>query len=177
MLSLQLISLSLLAQEDSLMIYPSKESDAYHLYRLKMSVPSYGLQKIKNQLATIKSDDDDNQILNKKFYTTLSLREKFTYHMIHFESYSQNCDAVPPILDEQKKIFAHFPDSYYEYTWSKSQTDFLKNNRDSVIAIMKEIISRSGRVGLNFKNAILEINAKEMVLKIISNIKSNVNEI
>jgi hypothetical protein len=141
----------------------SKESRAYHAYRVRPTVPPYGLIKIKEIIKQIKADDDDNEMLSQEAYEALSFREKFTYHMIHGESYSQNCDAMPPIQDEHKKIFANIPDMFEEYAWSDRQATFLKSNRDSVIALMKESITRSKRVGLNFKHAIIEINATEMI--------------
>ncbi len=78
----------------------------------------------------------------------LSFREKFTYHMIHAESYSQNCDAMPPIQNEQKKIFAYLPDAFDEYDWSDRQTAFLQKNRDSIIALITESMTRSKRIGV-----------------------------
>ena len=83
--------------------------------------------------------------------------------MTHGESYSQNCDVMPRVKDEHKKIFANLPDMFGEYAWSDRQSTFLTTNRDSVIALMKESITRSKRVGVNYKHAILEINAKEMI--------------
>ncbi|MFT3936761.1 MAG: hypothetical protein QM726_24260 [Chitinophagaceae bacterium] len=166
-LLLLLISSTAFCQDD---IYkePSKESQAYHTFRTTITKPSYGLIKIQGQIAKIKPNDDDERIVNKQFYQSLSLREKFTYNMVHAESFSQNCDAIPPIQDEQKKIFAHLPDAFDEYNWSDAQIDFLKNNRDSVIVLMKEIISHKNLVGVNFKKAIVEINAKEMIPFLIS---------
>jgi hypothetical protein len=143
----------------------SKESQDYHEYRIKPTVPPYGLAKIKELIKQIKKSnaEEETEAISQKTYDALSLREKFTYNMIHAESYSQNCDAMPPIQNEQKKIFAYIADAFDEYEWSDRQTKFLTNNRDSVIAFMKESISRTKRVGVNFKQAILEINAREMI--------------
>lgn len=142
---------------------PSKESQAYHDYRTENSEPSYGLKKIEAFIKKIKADDEDNEKLDVKSYSALTLREKFTYHMIHAESYSQNCDAMPPIQDEHKKIFAQLPDAFGEYGWSDRQINFFKANKDSVIKFMEEIILKDNRVGVNFKEAIVEMNAKEMI--------------
>ncbi len=141
----------------------SKESQAYHEYRLKLTTPPYGLAHVKDLIKNISYDDESNGALKAKAYEALSVREKFTYHMIHAESYSQNCDAMPPIQDEQKKIFAYLPDAFGERSWSDRQSSFLKSHRDSVIALMKESIERTKRVGLNYKEAIIEINAIEMI--------------
>ncbi len=156
-------TLGLQAQEEEWK-EPSKESQAYHEYRLRESVPPYGLEKVKKIIAAIPTGDEETlQKPNSKQYQALSLREKFTYHMIHGESFSQNCDAMPPIQEEQQKLFGYLPDVFGEYSWSAGQIGFLKNNRDSVMALIKESVGRSKRMGLNYKAALEEINAKEMI--------------
>jgi hypothetical protein len=161
------ISISAFCQDEE-MKEASKESKAYHTYRLQITEPPYGLKKIKAQISLIKIDDYEIEKIDSKFYESLSFREKFTYHMIHGERFSQNCDALPPIQEEQKKIFAHLPNPFIEHAWNTSQTGFLKKNRDSVIILMKENISKTNRIGLNFKNTITDINAKEMIPFLIS---------
>lgn len=146
----------------------SKESQAYHESRLKLTVPPYGLQKIKKLIAGTATDDEDNKKLSAKIYQSLSLREQFTYHMIHAESYSQNCDVMPPVQDEQKKIFARLPDAFGDYSWSDAQVKFFSAHRDSVISLIKESIGRTGRVGLNYKQALAALNAKEIIPLLIS---------
>jgi hypothetical protein len=162
-LILLFVSSHLSAQDDGVWRPDSKESQAYHEYRVKLTVPPYGLAKVKRLIAKIKVDDEDNEALSPAVYNALSLREKFTYHMIHAESYSQNCDAMPPIQNEQKKIFAYIADAFDEYAWSDRQSSFLKANRDSVMVLLKESSIKGKRVGVNFKQAIMEINAKEMI--------------
>ena len=151
----------------------SKESQSYHDYRHRLTVPPYGILKVRALLPKIKSDEEDNEALSTKDYESLSLREKFTYHMIHAESYSQNGNYVPPPKNEVAKIFAYIPDAFEEFAWSERQTKFLSINRDSVIALMKESMSRTKKAGINFKQAILEVNAKEMVPDIIAIYKAN----
>lgn len=156
----------------------SKESRLYHSYRLEISDPPYSLQKIEGLTSKIKAVDDASgmggkQTLNQKLYLSLSLPEKFTYHMIHPESYSQNCDVMPPIQDEQNKIFAQLPDVFGEFNWSERQSKFFSANRDSVILMMKSCISKDNRIGLNFKQVIVDINAKEMIPLIISIYNAN----
>jgi len=158
-----LFSFPLFAQDDMEWKEASKESQAYHAYRIKSSEPPYSITKIKGLIKKLKSNEDEDMVMDQKVYLALSLREKFTYHMLHGESFSQNCDAMPPIQDEQKKIFAYVPDAFDEWAWSERQTKFLSSNRDSVIALMKECITKTNRVGVNFKQAILEINAREMI--------------
>src|SRR6185369_10495733 len=102
----------------------SPESQAYNEYRLYTATPPYGLQKIYGLIKKIKADEDGNEALAAKTYNSLSFREKITYNMIHPEEYSQNCDAMPPIQDEQKKIFAQLPDAFGEIDWSDRQRKF-----------------------------------------------------
>jgi hypothetical protein len=151
------------AQEDEVWKEASPESQAYHQYRIKETTPPYGLSKVKALVTQIRSTNDEDLKLNSKEYEALTLREKFTYHMIHAESFSQNCDAMPPIQDEQKKIFGYLPDAFDEYSWSDGQINFLKKNKDSVLALIKESVSRSKRIGANYKQAIVEMNAREMI--------------
>jgi len=170
-IALTLSILTAVSQEewpkDSVWKEASKESQAYHEYRLIVTKPPYSLQKIINLVNKLKMDDKEQEKIPEKTYASFSLREKFTYNMIHEESYSQICDAEPPILDEQKKIFAQLPTDMDEYNWSKKQIQFFIDNRDSVMKLMTESIVRSKHVGLNFKQVIIEINAKEMVPALI----------
>jgi hypothetical protein len=156
------------AQEDETWIQPSKESQAYHEYRLKISRPPDGLEKALALIAKAGHDEEENTALPQKEYMALSMREKLTYHLIHAESYSQNCDAMPPVPDEHKKIFAQLPDVFGEYSWSQRQSNFLTANRDSAIALMSASIQRSNRVGVNYKKAIIDINGREMIPLLIN---------
>lgn len=155
------------AQEAEVYQEPSKETVAYQEYREKITRPPYGLEKVLMMIKKI-AGNDENMALKQKDYLTLSLREKFTYHMINAESYSQNCDAMPPVMDAEKKIFAQLPDAFGEYSWSERQLNFLHANRDSVMALITESIGRSNRVGVNYKKAIIEINGREMIPLLIS---------
>ncbi len=159
-------SLSLIAQRPGKRLVD--ENQAYHALRIKLTVPPYGLTKIQDLIKKIQADASYKTALKQKDYEALSLREKFTYTMIHAESYSQNCDAEPPEADESKKIFAYLPDAFDEYAWSERQTKFLSGNRDSVIRFMRESMGRTKRAGINFKQAMLEINAREMIPDIIA---------
>lgn len=145
----------------------------YSQLREKLTVPPYGLTRVQALIKKIKSDSEDNEVLDPADYNSLSLREKFTYNMIHAESYSQNCDATPEESDEDKKIFANLPDAFVEFAWSERQTKFFSGNRDSVIRFMRESMGRTKRAGINFKQAMLEINAKEMIPDIISTFRAN----
>lgn len=159
--------MALFSQEEEIK-KPANADYDYHEARLKMTTPPYGLAKVKQLIEGIKykaSEDDSEgeEKLDDKKYKQLSLREKFTYHMIHPESYSQNCDGFMTVFDEHKTIFGYLLDGFGEHHWSERQNDFFKNNKDSVIAIMSESIKRTGKVGLNYKQVIIDINAIAMI--------------
>lgn len=175
-----LFTTSIFAQDDTTWKEPSKESLAYHRYRQHLSYPSYSFEKI-NQIVRkqVVTDSEDNLVMKSKAYEALTPREKFTYIMIHGESYSQNCDAMPPIQDEQTKIFGYLPDIFNEFSWSERQTQFLKDNRDSVMAWIQESVSKNNRIGVNFKLALFQINAIEMIPFIVKiyKLKRNDNDL
>jgi hypothetical protein len=163
-----LFSLSCLHAQEGEWKEPSKESSDYHEYRLGITVPPYGLAKVKGLIASIPPSDDDNKKLNRQAYNTMSFREQFTYHMIHAEAYSQNCDIMPPVQEEHKKIFGQLPDAFGDYSWSREQGRFMERNRDSVIALIKESVQRSSRMGINYKRTLVDINAREMIPFLVS---------
>jgi hypothetical protein len=144
-------------------VEPSKESKAYNAYRDETFEPPYGLKKVKAAIAKIKANDEGDAKVSNKVWDGFTLKEKFTYCMVHPESYSQNCDAMPPIADEHKKIFGFIPDAHMEADLSDRQIAFLKKNKDSVISWIKDLSTKKSRVYLNFKEAILQLNAKDMI--------------
>jgi hypothetical protein len=151
-----------------------KANQDYHKFRQHLSYPPYGLDKVNTLIRKqVIQDSEDNLVLKEKTYSSLSFREKFTYNMLNAESYSQNCDAMPPIQDEQKKIFGYLPDAFDEYSWSDRQLDYFKNNHDSVVALMKQCIIKNNRVGVNFKHIISEINAKELIPLLVKTYSSS----
>ncbi|WP_182954879.1 hypothetical protein [Pedobacter gandavensis] len=153
----------------------SPASQAYHANRFKNTTPPYGLVKVKAMIAGIKATGGDSDIyfrvLSPKNYQSLSLPEKFTYHMIHPEVSSQNCDVPTPILEENLKIFGTLPDTFDEANWSERQLNFLISNRDSVLALISESVNRSKKVGLNYKTAIEHINGWEIIPLLIKTYK------
>lgn len=143
--------------------------DAYRAFRSQISTPPYGLSKIKALIKGIhpESDEDNSDMgisrLTQKDFEALSLREQFTYTMIHPEMYAQNCAIFVPQTKEDQKIFGYLISWTNEETWSDRQLKFLEKNRDSVMAIIKESVTRSKRMGVNYKEALVEINAWEMI--------------
>jgi hypothetical protein len=137
------------------------------------TVPPYGLKKVTALVKKIRSVDDSEgtgdyaEVLDPKLYASLSFPEKFTYHMVHPESYSQNCDILPMREKEEQRIFGHWGNIFGEYNWSERQLNFFKSNRDSMMRLMKPLIEKSKRIGGNFKVAIIEMNATELIPSLI----------
>ncbi|UIR55727.1 hypothetical protein LZQ00_15840 [Sphingobacterium sp. SRCM116780] len=149
---------------------PYRIDEKDYEWRTKMTIPPYGLEKVKKLIAaiTLKEDpmgssDGGIEALTTAQFKSLSLREKFTYVMIHAELSEQNC-AIPEYQNDiQKKIFGALETGFNEALWSQRQVDFLVENRDSVMQLIQESVLRSKRMGVNYKEAILEINAWEMI--------------
>lgn len=167
------------AQEDDVEpYYPTQEALDYREVRHRKTIPPYGLDKIKKQLKTIQNkysdyEDGGEASLTPAQYNALSLREKFTYTMIHPELYSQNCAVFIPMANEDKMIFAHLMSWTDEEMWSPRQEKFLMDNRDSVMTLIKESTVRSRKMGVNYKDALVLIDAWEMIPFIIEYYKSN----
>lgn len=155
----------------------SKESQAYREYRLYECRPRYGLKKIEALMKSMEVKESDGDEGTEKIkqaeYSKLTLREKFTYHMIHGESFSQICDVEPPIQDEHKKIFAHLPDLFGESNWAERQIKFMETNRDSVMQLIRECVRTEKRLGVNLKQALIEINAREMIPFLVATYKTD----
>lgn len=148
---------------------PSRKSQAYHESRLYVATPPYGLEKVRKLMKKMVDvpDKDESDMgtlsLSSKAYASLTIREKFTYTMIHGESYSQACDVFLAEDGEENRIYKRLPDFFAEESWSDRQVKFLKDNRDSVMTLIRESVTRSKKFGLNYKAAILEINGVEMI--------------
>lgn len=139
------------------------------------SVPQYGFEKIKRLIAATKKTTKDNffnRPISALAFDSLTLREKFTYSMIHPESYLQNCSYYDN-LNEQGKIYRRLTPGYNENTLSKRQRGFLQQNRDSVLVWVKEFFIKNKTIGINLKQAITEVNGWEAIPLLTSNYKAN----
>lgn len=125
---------------------PSRTSIRYHESRQALTVPSYSLPRVQAVIRRIKADSEGNEQLTSKAFNRLSFQEKFTYVMIHGEYASQNCDHMPGIMQEERKIFGHTPEPFddKDAAWSEQQTSFLVNNRSRVIGMIRETIKTKG---------------------------------
>lgn len=157
---------------------PAERDIAYVKYRAKVTVPPYGLAKVNKEIKEARDkimDYDDGSILgiSSKNFKALSLREKFTYCMIYPEVYSQNCDVYVPKEDEESKIFSQTMSWMNEVSWSERQLIFMRENRDSVMGLIRESTLRSKRMGANYKETIVELNAWEMIPFVIQYFQGN----
>jgi hypothetical protein len=150
---------------DTTQPYEEEEDEYVH----DITEPPYGLDKVKALIAKLtlvedpESGDTGSKALDKKTYASLSLNEKFTYHMIHPESYSQNCDILPAQPKKAERIYGTLPDIFGEYDWSERQLNFFKNNRDSVTYLMRSVIEKERTIKGNIKEAIVAMNATELI--------------
>jgi hypothetical protein len=148
--------------------------NAYHAHRTTITEPSYGLAKVKSLVKRIKEDSEMNHRLSAKTYDGLTLEQKFTYVMIHGEDFSQNCNEMPTIQNEDRKIFA-YPASAFgdEAVWSEREETFLTKNRDRVIALIRSTMSGKKWVGANLKEAIVDLHARELIPDLLAAHKRN----
>ena len=180
LLLVTIVAPSLFAQDPE-NAHQSSTSRKYHEYRIGVTEPSYHLAKVNSMVARIKADKEGNHRLSDKAYDALSFEEKFTYNMIHGEDSSQNCDGTMSTVKEETKIFGYIPDAFDEgnITWSDRQREFLTKNRSKVISLLRATIKLRQRVGVNLKNAIIEIDGHELVPDLIAvyNIKKKDHDI
>lgn len=151
-----------LAQEPEM---GGKASQAYREYRETISKPTYGLKKVESLLKKHKlKDSTEDGALPAKEYKKLTTKERFTYHMLHGEAYAQNCEAMPVYADEEKRIWAYPPGAFTdERGWSEDQMKTISANRKAFIPLIKSTIQTQGRVGCNLKQAIIDLNAYELI--------------
>lgn len=143
-----------------------------------ISVPPYSLAKIQADIGSLRSVDDSSGgnftiALSEHAYASYSVREKFTYNMIHAEDYSQMCDILPERTSEKDRIYGQLQEFFGEYSWSERQRTFFKVHRDSVEELMKAVIETSGRAGMNFLDVIVDINAIKMIPFLIDTYHKN----
>lgn len=171
-------SINLSFGQDEEYYQPTQADWDFYQSRVRSTIPPYGLEKVKSLMKTIKdkySDEDDDGIhaLTADQYNSLSLREKFTYSMINPEMYSQNCDVYIPIPHANQKVFGYIVNWSGDSYWSERQENYFLNNRDSVMALVKESTSRSKKMGANYKEVLVGINAWEMIPFIIDYYESS----
>lgn len=162
------VSVAAFAQDEAQLV-PSASSRDYHQYRVAITEPAYGLAKVRGMISRIKKSQEGDSRLSDEAFAKLSIAERFTYVMIHAEEFSQNCAIMPPIENEDQKIFA-FPAEPFgdEAVWSPRERTFMEKNRAKVIPLIRSTIHAHNRVGANLKQAIVLLNGKELIPDLIS---------
>jgi len=175
---LSVCSLASYAQENDDIYQYTQEDQNFREYRARRTVPPYGLEKVKKlinglQYEAFEDGDAGMTALPPAQFKSLTFQEQFTYVMIHPETYAQNCSIFVPQPDEQKKIFSYLISWMDESQWSDRQLTFLRENRDSVMTLIRESTLRSKHMGVNYKDAIVEINGWEMIPFLTDYIQNN----
>ena len=145
----------------------SPATKRYRAYRLQPTEPPFGLSKVKALVARIKPDKEDNRRLSAAAFDRLTAPERFTYCMVHGEDASQNCDAMPWIVDEEHKVFARSPGFFGEEIWSDRQLAFLRSHRSDVVRLLRRTIRARRRVGSNLKDTVEYLHANELIPDLI----------
>ena len=143
-------------------------------------VPPYGLDHVESLIAKIHQDtsgdsdfDDQYMALDSNKYAALPLREKFTYNMLQNEAHHQNCDIIPEHTDEAHRIYGGLKATQNdEDGWSERQAAYFKNNRDSVMVMIRECVAARHFIGNNTMDVINYIEGKELIPFIIEAYKN-----
>ena len=145
----------------------SPATKRYHELRQKETEPPFALAKVKAAIKALAGKDDE--VIASPLWPKMSTQERFTYCMLHGELFSQNCSEMPWFVDEEKKVFSYPPPfAYGQEQWSKRQEAFLKQRRGAVVGLLRRTIRERGRVGVNLKNAIIEIKAVELIPELVT---------
>ncbi|RYZ93238.1 MAG: hypothetical protein EOP06_01700 [Proteobacteria bacterium] len=136
----------------------------YRVYRLVMTEPSFGLARVKAIIKQIKpKEQGDGELAATAAWAKMSTSERFTYSMIHGEVSTQVCDSPPWVTGEETKIFGALTAYFSEQNWSDRQRAFLKANRREVVRLMRSTIGSHRRVGVNLKDAIVNLGLYELI--------------
>lgn len=146
----------------------SQQSWEYHAYREEMSVPTYGLAKVKALIKKVKAQGNFKYTAPKKDFDALTLQEKFTYTMLHGEQWMQICAGSFAVANEEKKLFSQIPNRFPgDELWTENQVSFLRKNRAEIIPLIRATMLHKMRAGMNIKQAIIETNATELTPELI----------
>jgi hypothetical protein len=141
--------------------------DAFHWAKVKAMVDT--VHKVEDTLG----GDDAMAALDEKTYASLTLDEKFAYNILNDEEYAQNCDILPEHKDLAHRIYATPPPEDPEAgVWSERQINFFKNNKDSVTALLKALISCQKSVDDQYKEIIVILNATSLIPLLIDTYKT-----
>lgn len=149
----------------------SPATKRYRAYRLETTEPPYGLKKVKALVKGIKpvkgGEDDMGDVRATAAWQRMTTEERFTYCMLHGEDPSQNCNAMPWLVDEEHKVSAYPAGFFGDEVWSKRQLAFLRSHRSDVVRLLRGTIRARGRVGANLKDTITYLNTNELIPDLI----------
>ncbi len=148
---------------------PNEQALTFWAYRAVCTTPTYSYEKVHAMIKNMKEGDNDSRLLAAPKFRAMPFKEKFTYTMLNYENSTQNCDGPMITNKDRERIYTHLPDAYGDAgRWSKQQEAFLHENRTKVIGLLRQSIKPTSRVGLNFKNAIQELDAWELTPDLIA---------
>jgi hypothetical protein len=149
------------------------DGSAYHTQLLIWTEPTYELAKVNRLVARLRANahdlDQGTNGISAKEFQALSVPAKFTYTMLHGDVYFQLDDSMPGDSGDDKLIFA-YPIGVVNGNerWSARQRSFLYANRRAVIGLLRDTIRLKREAGFNLRNAIVEIDAYELIPDLVS---------
>jgi len=158
---------------------PRSKDSAYYAMRERASTPPFGLKKVQGLVEQrLKNLPDEALVdydagISRADFDKLSFEEMFTYTMIYPEIYSQACAERMFVFDPQSKIFGHLLFVYNGVFWSDRQLHFMKKNRKRVMDLITDQATRSNTLGLNYKTALIEIDAWDSIPFLVSFYQKN----
>ncbi|MCW2260145.1 MULTISPECIES: hypothetical protein [Sphingobacterium] len=131
----------------------------------KSNVPDFHLVKILSMInsGNIPKEEKDsilyfyqiphwggmNTIIAQPNFQSLSPSELFTYCMINYEWYNQNCSGRIITKEDEPQLYGTFYRKYREFVWSDRQLNALKQHRDTIFHLLRNVISKDGFIGTN----------------------------
>ena len=158
---------------------PRSKDSAYYAMRERTNIPPFGIKKVQGLVEQrLKSLPDEALVdydagISRADFDKLSFEGKFTYTMIYPEIYSQACAERMFVFDPQNKIFGHLLFVYNGVFWSERQLHFMKKNKKRVIDLIINQATKDHILGLNYKTALIEINAWESIPFLVSFYQKN----
>jgi len=158
---------------------PRSKDSAYYAMREKASIPPFGLKKVQGLVEQQSKKLPDEALvdydtgISRANFDKLSFEEKFTYTMIYPEIYSQACAERMFVFDPQNKIFGQLLFVYNGVFWSERQLHFMNINKKTIIDLIIDQATQNHILGLNYKTALIEIDAWESIPFLISFYQKN----
>lgn len=143
----------------------------------KSNVPDFHLVKILSMINSVKIPKEEkdsifyfssmphwggmNTIIAQSNFQSLSPSELFTYCMINYEWYNQNCSGRIITKQDEPQLYGTFYRKYREFVWSDRQLNALKQHRDTIFHLLRTVISKDGFIGTNSLLMMESLNFRE----------------